>query len=361
MLENYSSLLSLGHCIPKPAVVFKLEQGQEPWTLEELSSQSLPDIQKIDDMVERSQENQGKRFWQVVITNNKTTEKVELGKTFNLSTTLFPLRKVTCGMSSNHISKLIINNGNYSGIKPTDFKVCKNLLLPVNPDRMHAGEKPYDLNLFGKSLRQNEQFIYHQNIQTFEYSGQGKAFNKEAIFFTGKSDVEKKPSKSNEYGKTCDESALIVQEITQVGENQYKCKEYRKTSCDKTTLFNPCRAHVEVKHHKCNQSENDFTQFQGTHSGERTFECNVWGKTFCKKSNLTKHQKAHTGEKLYKCIKCGKAFTGKSTLTVHQRTHTGEKPYACNECEKSFCHKSDLTVHQKIQTGEKPYGCNECG
>lgn len=32
MLENYSSLLSLGYEVTKPDIIFKLEQGQEPWT-----------------------------------------------------------------------------------------------------------------------------------------------------------------------------------------------------------------------------------------------------------------------------------------------------------------------------------------
>uniref|UniRef100_A0A8D2CJ78 Zinc finger protein 81 n=2 Tax=Sus scrofa TaxID=9823 RepID=A0A8D2CJ78_PIG len=34
MLENYSHLLSLGYEIPKPEVILKLEQGEEPWMLE---------------------------------------------------------------------------------------------------------------------------------------------------------------------------------------------------------------------------------------------------------------------------------------------------------------------------------------
>ncbi|KAM9180355.1 zinc finger protein 81 [Dugong dugon] len=33
-LENYSHLLSVGYQVPKPEVIFKLEQGEEPWTLE---------------------------------------------------------------------------------------------------------------------------------------------------------------------------------------------------------------------------------------------------------------------------------------------------------------------------------------
>ncbi|XP_074177351.1 zinc finger protein 84 isoform X7 [Rhinolophus sinicus] len=32
MLENYSSLVSLGYEVTKPDVIFKLEQGREPWT-----------------------------------------------------------------------------------------------------------------------------------------------------------------------------------------------------------------------------------------------------------------------------------------------------------------------------------------
>ncbi|XP_058155213.1 zinc finger protein 37A-like [Dasypus novemcinctus] len=44
MLENYSPLLSVGFYITKPEVVFKLEQGEKPWVLEESSSyQSHPD------------------------------------------------------------------------------------------------------------------------------------------------------------------------------------------------------------------------------------------------------------------------------------------------------------------------------
>ncbi|XP_044095243.1 zinc finger protein 33B-like [Neovison vison] len=44
MLENYSHLVSVGCCIPKPEVILKLEQGEQPWVLEEESPcQSYPD------------------------------------------------------------------------------------------------------------------------------------------------------------------------------------------------------------------------------------------------------------------------------------------------------------------------------
>lgn len=37
MLENYSHLLSVGLKVPKPEVILKLEQGEEPWTLQEVA------------------------------------------------------------------------------------------------------------------------------------------------------------------------------------------------------------------------------------------------------------------------------------------------------------------------------------
>nr|KAF6360968.1 zinc finger protein 157 [Myotis myotis] len=38
MLENYSNLASVGLCVAKPEMIFKLERGEELWILEEASS-----------------------------------------------------------------------------------------------------------------------------------------------------------------------------------------------------------------------------------------------------------------------------------------------------------------------------------
>ncbi|XP_031999172.1 zinc finger protein 37A-like isoform X2 [Hylobates moloch] len=44
MLENYSHLVSVGYCVPKTEVIFKLEQGEQPWILkEEPPGQRYPD------------------------------------------------------------------------------------------------------------------------------------------------------------------------------------------------------------------------------------------------------------------------------------------------------------------------------
>ncbi|DAA28710.1 TPA: zinc finger protein 510-like [Bos taurus] len=73
MLENYSHLISVGYCIPKPELIFKLEQGEQPWVLEAGSpSQSYPEVCRIVNKLEQSQEMHDRDFWQAPFINNKT-------------------------------------------------------------------------------------------------------------------------------------------------------------------------------------------------------------------------------------------------------------------------------------------------
>nr|XP_020039609.1 zinc finger protein 432-like [Castor canadensis] len=42
MLENYSSLVSVGYHVSKPETLSKLERGEEPWTTDEMHNQIFP-------------------------------------------------------------------------------------------------------------------------------------------------------------------------------------------------------------------------------------------------------------------------------------------------------------------------------
>ncbi|XP_037373053.2 zinc finger protein 717-like isoform X3 [Talpa occidentalis] len=362
MLETYSSLASLGHCVTKPEVIIRLEQGAEPWTLEGPRHERLSDIQAVDDVIEINQKNQSRHSWQIEATTNKTStkERTDLGKTFNLS--------------SIHISRLMTNYETYSGITPQELTANENIFLPGDPDVIHAGEKPEGRNTAAKSLQYPENPGFHRVIQTlqqpFEFIGPKKTFNKDAIFThtlhtLPHTLVGNTTCKYNEFGKVFDKSVLIGQETTNIGDTQYRWNKWDKTFSEKPTQLNLHRAFFLEEHHKSNQSGNNLskklylTQFQRSQLGKKPFDCNVLGKTFYKISNLNKH-KISAREKSYKCVDCRKTFYCKSDLTVHQRTHTGEKPYECKECRKSFSQKSALTLHQRIHTGEKPYECKEC-
>ncbi|KAM5158605.1 zinc finger protein 39-like isoform 1-T6 [Callospermophilus lateralis] len=407
MLETYSSLVSLGHCIPKPdaiikleqgaepwvaeeppdqshpghciprpEAIIKLEQGAEPWVAEELPDQSRSDIQKVEDLSETSQESRERHLWQVVITSRSAAEeRVELQRAFNLS--------------SSHISELIVSNGNYLGMSMDELVVYQNMLLPGEPDAMHVEEGPGAYDLTGKPLRHPEHLVPQHEVQAMqqdlEQGGEGGACGTGTIFFIQERVHLGEPScKFSAYAKGCGQFAVGVQGITHVGRRPYECGVCRKTLSIKPTLTH----HQRMKPWVCSESERPFLTQQRTHTqepckcdlgaqslyqkpdltlqprapaGEKPHECHECGKSFYRRSDLTVHQRTHTGEKPYECDECRKSFNQKSNLSRHQRTHTGEKPYECSKCGKSFNQKSDLILHQRTHTGEKPFECKECG
>ncbi|KAL2781213.1 zinc finger protein 510 isoform 1, partial [Daubentonia madagascariensis] len=420
MLENYSNLISVGYCVFKPEVIFRLEQ-EEPWfSEEEFSNQSHPKDYRDDDLNKRNKKIKDKHLQQVIFTKNKTLTRDEeeekvLGKPFNLHIAPVSSTKMSCkcdswGVNLQSISEFFINNRKHSTKKLGCHNVCENLPFKIKFEKTQTGEKFYEYNKNMKAVSYNENLPEHQKFQTleqpFECNEIGKAFNGKANYVTCKnSHTGEKSCKDDEFRKNCDKTTLFDHSRTGTGEkyphlNQNgKC--FEKSAVEEYNKFN-----MAVKHYECNASGsnfnrkshltqpqktvtgenplvyNDRTQTgdksfeyhdkktyqtsvhkvrQRTHSEVKPYKCNECGKSFCQKGHLIQHQRTHTGEKPFECSECGKTFSQKSHLSTHQRIHTAEKPYKCSECGKTFVQKSTLRGHQRIHTGEKPYECSECG
>ncbi|KAG8507709.1 Zinc finger protein 717, partial [Galemys pyrenaicus] len=282
MLVELLTLNNCGHCITKPEVIVRMEQGAEPWTLQEPPNQDLSDVQTMDDLIEVNQENQGKHLWQVLITNSKTStkERTYLQKTFYLG--------------SVHISNLIISNGKCSEMMPEEFHVCENMFPTEESDEIHAGEKSEDPNTTRKSLSYPEHPVIHQMVQTlgrpFKFSEQGRAFKKETIFFTQrKALMEETPSQNN--GADHDKLAVVAQERSHLGERHYKCNEWREIFLEKPIEL-ILRRDFEDKH-KYDQSRSYISkklhlpELQKSQFGGKNVAYNICGKTVCKSSVLS--------------------------------------------------------------------------
>jgi KRAB domain-containing zinc finger protein len=67
------------------------------------------------------------------------------------------------------------------------------------------------------------------------------------------------------------------------------------------------------------------------------------------------------GDKPYKCdiqvhvLSCGKGFSVNSNLQRHIRTHTGDKSYKCDVCDKGFYWNDYMQQHIRTHTGDKPF------
>ncbi|XP_060049315.1 zinc finger protein 248 isoform X1 [Erinaceus europaeus] len=405
ILENYSHLVSIGYSITKPEIIFKIEQGEEPWILEkELPNPYLREDWKVDHLIESSQENQDEHFWQLAFTTNKT---LSLGfgdrgrKTFNLGidTVLSgncPYKLCeSCDMSLKNISGLVVSRKNYSRKKPDEFNVYEKMLLDIGHEKTSTGGKSYKYNQKRNILSNSQDLLQQFFNQPFECNENEQSSHEEAAFFTNKrAQIGEKLCKYDERGETfihtlklnlpqktdlelepyecslCGKSIYMnlrlghQRDITR--EKLYKYNEYGQIFCDNSAFIScqgtytrkiPCE--YKVSHKTWEKSA--LFKHQIVRMGGKSYEYSENGNTFSKKSHPTQLRRVHSGEKTFECGDCGKTFWEKSNLTQHQRTHTGEKPYECNECGKAFCQKPHLTNHQRTHTGEKPYECKQCG
>ncbi|KAL0608255.1 Zinc finger protein 354C [Plecturocebus cupreus] len=406
MLENYSTLVSLGIPFSRPKVIHQLQQGQDPCMVEgEVPSdtclgfktwpetEALPHRQDIfieetlqgmikkefikyghwdinfEEAVEfesRIEEEQEKKpLRQMIVSHEKIISEdgnhtsLELEKNLFINTALVtqqsvPVERIpnmyyTFGRDFKQNIDLMKCFQIYPGGKPHICNECgksfKQNLHLIEHQRIHTGEKPYKCNECEKTFSHRSSLLSHQRIHTGE-----------------------KPYKCNECEKAFSNSSTLIKHLrVHTGEKPYRCRECGKAFSQCSTLTVHQRIHTGEKLYKCGECEKAFNcraklhRHQRIHTGEKPYKCSECGKGYSQFTSLAEHQRFHSGEQLYKCLECGRTFTRIATLIEHERIHTGQKPYQCNECEKAFNQYSSFNEHRKIHTGERLYTCEECG
>ncbi|XP_045431925.1 zinc finger protein 211-like isoform X7 [Pipistrellus kuhlii] len=170
-----------------------------------------------------------------------------------------------------------------------------------------------------------------------------------------------------EYGKYFTKCSSFHYQRLHTGERSYECSKFVKSFISSNHLHYHQTVNTVEKPYKCTECGKSFTTssnlrcHQRVHNGEKPYQCSECRKAFTTMQSLCHHQRLHTGERPYECSECGKSFITSSNLHCHQRVHTGEKPYKCSECGKAFTRMQNLCRHQRLHTGERPYECSECG
>ncbi|ELR62546.1 hypothetical protein M91_16387, partial [Bos mutus] len=332
MLENYSHLVSVGCQVTKPAVISRLEQGQEPWMEEEeILRWSFPEVSQVD----RQREHGEEPLKQVELPDKKqlTPEGHHapntVGKNTSQDTDVVPSeqqapRCESCGAALPGKADVTVTPSAYLARRRFEYDAQGNLFLYSKLDPPRAGARPRHCNRCREAVSRAQALHADQGAHR--------------------------------------ETNLRIPQTVLTGEKPFKCSGCEEIFSHKSRLIEYHRCHTGEKPYGCPECGKYSSQMscliihQRAHAREKPYGCGRCSKAFFRKSHLILHQRMHTGEKPYQCAK---AFLQNSCLLIHERTHMGRRPYECSACGKTFAQEANLLRHHRIHTREKLYGQGE--
>ncbi|XP_069859735.1 zinc finger protein 75A-like isoform X1 [Dipodomys merriami] len=273
MQENYNTVISLAlFVLPKPKVIFCLEQGEEPW------------VQGSSDFKDSRR---GFCTGLKVKNDHENHQPISLSDLEMQASKDIVSKKIKLEVSQKATGKQNHGDTHRVGKWHRDFSVKKRKKLSTWKQELlrlmdlHKkdceGEKPFKCPECGESFKVSSDLFKHQRIHT-----------------------EEKP---------------------------YKCQQCDKRFRWSSALSKHLTTHQGIKPYKCSWCGKSFSQntnlhtHQRTHTGEKPFTCHECGKKFSQNSHLIKHRRTHTGEQPYTCSICKRNFSRRSSLLRHQKLH----------------------------------------
>ena len=265
-----------------------------------------------------------------------------------------------CGKATRSNTELATHIRTHTGERPLHCNICGKTFADKSSlcrhRRVHTGEKPHACEICGRAFALPGTLRIHKMRHTKE--APHKCDMCERAF---KLPYELKKHRQRHLNPESESNTRIRPRLRCFG-----CNLCGKAFYTKANLSNHLLTHSGVKPFQCGICGKAYTtkiileRHMWKHSDGKVHECSKCEKSFDTKHLLMKHKFTHTS-KSYPCSVCGKLFIHKNSLKIHEWMHSGEKPYECTICQMRFGLKCILKQHERVHTGERPHKCDVCG
>ena len=249
--------------------------------------------------------------------------------------------------------------------------------LTMHTNIQHSGEKAVECEVCGEQFFNSNQYNKHQTKVHGKERGIchvcGKHFRSSAALQAHiQVHMGMKQYVCEHCGKAFSRiTSLITHRKLHLGSSKKRCcsichRELNHGQCPEHTLSRKRSLNNGALNWlKCRGCEQVFDNMQALeqharqHEEDKTYVCNVCGKSFKMAHYLIVHKQQHR-EKRFHCDLCQKTFTYKCNMQKHRETHTEERAFECNVCHKTFKTKGVMEKHKIMHNEALQFRCHLC-